>query len=261
MHSHSANERGVRRDRPQTYGESPASGPAPTTAGHHKHDLLNKLDPRVDSTRDRQPMPAAGANIPEGTYGPHRSRAANALDPRVDSDLDSGRAGAGAGAGGGLSGGAAPAPGMMSAAASGAPPARSGGSIGGSHVPEAEGTYGPHPSRLANALDPRVDSDMDRHRRQGAAAGAQHHEQPGLGGGMDATNMLAGTGGAPAAVAVPAGGGSSTTSAGMGGAQGGVSAPHTAGPHKSDLLNKLDPRVDSKTGAFRGGPGEMRRGP
>lgn len=25
-------------------------------------------------------------------------------------------------------------------------------------------------------------------------------------------------------------------------------APNTAGPHKSDLLNKLDPRVDSKGG-------------
>jgi len=25
-------------------------------------------------------------------------------------------------------------------------------------------------------------------------------------------------------------------------------APNTAGPHRSDLLNKLDPRVDSKTG-------------
>ncbi|KAL2167532.1 hypothetical protein VTG60DRAFT_1118 [Thermothelomyces hinnuleus] len=53
-----------------TYGQSAASGPAPTTAGHHKHDILNKLDPRVDSTHDRQPMTQASSNIPEGTYGP-----------------------------------------------------------------------------------------------------------------------------------------------------------------------------------------------
>lgn len=76
-----SNERGIRNtNHPNaaaggapsgmTYGQSAASGPAPTTAGHHKHDILNKLDPRVDSTHDRQPMTQAGSNIPEGTYGP-----------------------------------------------------------------------------------------------------------------------------------------------------------------------------------------------
>ncbi|KAJ4395247.1 hypothetical protein N0V85_006627 [Neurospora sp. IMI 360204] len=30
----------------QAFGEHPASGPAPSTAGFHKHDILNKLDPR-----------------------------------------------------------------------------------------------------------------------------------------------------------------------------------------------------------------------
>ncbi|KAH6847707.1 hypothetical protein B0I37DRAFT_391512 [Chaetomium sp. MPI-CAGE-AT-0009] len=191
-----------------TYGQSPASGPAPTTAGHHKHDILNKLDPRVDSTHDRQPMPTNNTNttkIPEGTYGPHRSRAANALDPRVDSDLDSMRASAAAGTGGG------PAP-------------------QGSHV--AEGTYGPHHSRVANAADPRVDSDRDRHRGFGATAAGGYGS--GAGGGM----MGGGQAAAPAAGQYQGGGA-------------GVSAPHTAGPHKSGLLNKLDPRVDSKTGAYK----------
>lgn len=217
---------------PTTYGQSPASGPAPTTAGHHKHDILNKLDPRVDSTRDKQPMPStsstttggtgirassASKEIPEGTYGPHSSRLANALDPRVDSDLDSSRTGAGMGAGGGRAGaGAAAVPGVMQgAAASGAP----GSGMGGGTVPE--GTYGPHSSRIANAMDPRVDSDLD-------SSGARRQEA-GLG-------RAAGMGG----------GGSST------GGAGGVSAPGTAGPHKSDLMNKLDPRVDSKTGAWKG---------
>ena len=73
-------------------------GPAPTTAGPHKHDALNKLDPSVDSkpgageTTGPTPQPpttgTGGTNVPEGTHGPHSTRAANAVDPRVDSDLD-----------------------------------------------------------------------------------------------------------------------------------------------------------------------------
>ena len=35
----------------------------------------------------------------------------------------------------------------------------------------AEGATGPHSSRLANAIDPRVDSDMDGSRRVGTTAG------------------------------------------------------------------------------------------
>ncbi|KAK4119104.1 hypothetical protein N657DRAFT_650524 [Parathielavia appendiculata] len=205
------NERGIRNPNAQatvgatatgqgglTYGQSAASGPAPTTAGHHRHDILNKLDPRVDSTHDRQPMSQTASSVPQGTYGPHSSRIANALDPRVDSDLDSTRA-AGHGAGGGLAGPAHPAP---RAAMHGAV-----GSGGGA----AEGTYGLHSTRMGNALDPRVDSDGDRH----VGPGATHAPGGAFGGGGD----------------------SSTTAAAG------------AGPWKSNTLNKLDPRVDSTTGA------------
>ncbi|KAL2163247.1 hypothetical protein VTH06DRAFT_5303 [Thermothelomyces fergusii] len=165
-----------------TYGQSAASGPAPTTAGHHKHDVLNKMDPRVDNTHDRQPMVQASSGIPEGTYGPHSSRLANALDPRVDSDLDSTRAGAGQGAGGGLAGRSQPAAGYGSG--------------------------------------------------YGSGYGHEYGHGHGYGG--------------PAAP--PAGAGA--------GAGAGVTAPHTtAGPHRSDLMNKLDPRVDSATGAWKGGTG------
>lgn len=207
-----------------TYGQSAASGPAPTTAGRHKHDILNKLDPRVDSTHDRDPMAQTASSIPEGTYGPHSSRLANALDPRVDSDLDSTRAGAGLGAGGGM-GGHAPAPPALGGYTGGAAGFGASGGGGGGSVPE--GTYGPHSSRVANALDPRVDSDRDRH----VGPGATHAPGAGVGAGVGAGGMAAGT--------------SSTTTAGAG-------VHHTAGPHKSDLLNKLDPRVDSKTGAWKG---------
>ncbi|KAL2186530.1 hypothetical protein L209DRAFT_772975 [Thermothelomyces heterothallicus CBS 203.75] len=153
-------ERGIRHNpnpnattagapRGMTYGQSAASGPAPTTAGHHKHDMLNKLDPRVESTHDRQPMTQASSNIPEGTYGPHSSRLANALDPRVDSDLDSTRAGAGLGAGVGLAGRSQPA---------GAVGSLGGGTTGTAGTADVTHTAGPHKSDLMNKLDPRVDS-------------------------------------------------------------------------------------------------------
>ncbi|KAH6623347.1 hypothetical protein F5144DRAFT_497720 [Chaetomium tenue] len=208
-----------------TYGQSPASGPAPTTAGHHKHDIINKLDPRIDSTHDRQPMPQTNTKIPEGTYGPHSSRLANALDPRVDSDLDSTTRTGAAGMG--------PAAGMHGTAAGGGygPPQ-------GAQV--AEGTYGPHHSRVANAADPRVDSDGDRHHLGGAGM---------MGGGPAAAAGAPYQGGGVHAGMVP----------GHAGAGVGAAAPHstttttttTAGPHKSGLLNKLDPRVDSKTGLYK----------
>lgn len=84
-------------------------GPAPFTAGPHRHDIMNKLDPTVDSGTGgmqvltggshnntaaagfpgQQPvgqMPAGGgvmgSNNPYGAQ--HNSRMANALDPRVD---------------------------------------------------------------------------------------------------------------------------------------------------------------------------------
>lgn len=112
-------------------------GPAPNTAGPHRHDVLNKLDPRVDSDlsdaqvtanvgRNGAPVSlgrgggaaatrapgnvntANSTNVSEGTYGPHKSRLANALDPRVDSDLDNRAQPSGAapvaGTGAGLSG-------------------------------------------------------------------------------------------------------------------------------------------------------------
>lgn len=36
-----------------TSASAPLPGPAPNTAGPHSSDLLNKLDPRVDSQRGR----------------------------------------------------------------------------------------------------------------------------------------------------------------------------------------------------------------
>jgi hypothetical protein len=233
-----------------TYGESQASGPAPTTAGHHKHDILNKLDPRVDSTKDRHPMAPMNANndIPEGTYGPHRSRIANALDPRVDSDMDgSGRQPQGQGM---------MMPPHQQGSMTGGGAAMHGGRTGMNNMSGApEGTYGPHNSRIANALDPRVDSDRDG--RAAATGGyAQHQQQPATGYGQP-INQGHGVGhqrqhglhqqdpvyGSSGVGHNTHGGVANAAMSGPG------PAPNTAGPHRSDLLNKLDPRFDSKTGA------------
>jgi hypothetical protein len=92
---------------------------------------------------------------------------------------------------------------------------------------------GPHDSNLANKLDPRVDSDRDGSTNLGAAS---------YGPGAQNTSSYT-TGGA----------GYNTSSTGYGSTN--------AGPHDSNLLNKLDPRADSDRdgsanfGAASYGPG------
>lgn len=190
-------------------GSGVGSGPAPNTAGPHQSDMLNRMDPRVDSDRDNSRTlggnPPTGTNVPEGTYGHHNSRIANAADPRIDSDHDrttglnahgtSGTSGistlGGTTAGHGLTG------------------------THGTHG-TSEGLHGPHGSRVANALDPRVDSDRDH----GAAHTGSHATSTG--------DHVAGAAGAA-----------------LGGVKHTGPAPNTAGPHSHDILNKLDPRVDS----------------
>lgn len=221
-----------------TYGDSAASGPAKHTAGHHKHDLLNKLDPSVDSSRDKVVLPPPGT----ATNGPHSSRLANKLDPTVDTKAYEGAH-------------------LGTAQASSAYQQAGVPTHHGLTTGAPEGTYGPHGSRMANAADPRVDSDRDgRGAMHGAGAGYGHEG--------------VGTAGYGAAHAAPVGG-IAHTAGGLGhsshqqhgvgagagyGHQAGVGhghaagsmlpgpAPNTAGPHKSDILNKLDPSVDSKGG-------------
>jgi len=88
----------------------------------------------------------------------------------------------------------------------------------------AEGVHGQHNSRLANAADPRIDSDHDGSRNLGAAQHNSAHTS-----GLGAT------------------GGNHGTTGGLGttGTTGGISQSTNAGPHNSNLANKVDPRVDS----------------
>jgi hypothetical protein len=247
-----------------------------TNYGPHDSNLANKADPRVDSDRDgsgnmgaAQHGPGAhhtGAGAGTGlagstgygsgstNHGPHDSNLANKLDPRVDSDRDgSGNMGAAqygpgshnTGAGSGLTGSTGYGSGStnhgphdsnlankadprvdsdrdgssnMGAAAYGPGAHQNTSGFGNTGVGSGSTNYGPHDSNVANKVDPRVDSDRDGSGNFGAAAygpGAHQH-----GGAVGGTNYQGGMGG-------------------------NGPAPSTAGPHKSNLANKLDPRVDS----------------
>lgn len=200
--------------------------------GPHDSKFANKLDPRVDSDQVGGHGNAASAGGPghathagthTGTHtggltgntygsdptGPHDSRLANKADPRVDADYIGGY-GNTTGVGD---------HGTTHAGHTGT----HAGHIGGGLTGNAYGSdpTGPRNSHLANKTDPRVDS---------------HH----VGGYDNATGA----------------GGYGTTHTGHTGAPGshGLTgqgshlpgpASGTAGPHKSDLLNRADPRVDA----------------
>lgn len=163
----------------------------------------------------------------EGVAGPHGSRIANAADPRVDSDMDGSRnAGASHGThttGSGLTGNT-----HGSGLTGNNHSTHTGTGIGGTthsgtHMGNTHGTHtgttgglssstnaGPHDSNMMNKVDPRVDSDLDgRGNRHGAATGGLM--------GASGSHATAGSG----------------------------TAQNTAGPHNSDMMNKVDPRVDS----------------
>ncbi|KAI1112644.1 hypothetical protein F5Y14DRAFT_250218 [Nemania sp. NC0429] len=199
------------------------------------------------------------SSAPEGTHGSHGSRVANAADPRIDSDRDH-RAAPGSTVGGtheyttgnqythggGNTGafGSTGIPGSTGARGatgnegphtsnmankldpridSDRSGQRFGNTAGDHYGAGAEGTHGPHTSRLANAADPRVDSDRDASRTVGNTHGSS---------GTYGTTGAHGTHG-------------TTHGAHQLGGNTPGQAPHTAGPHKSDALNKVDPRVDS----------------
>jgi hypothetical protein len=216
------------------------------------------------------------SGLPEGSVGPHSSRAANAADPRVDSDLDSTRrTGAGHTAGGlgshsenmpGRTTGMTGNTGMTGTGMTGTgmtgtgrhtenmPGHSSGFGSTGHSSGLPEGSVGPHSSRAANAADPRVDSDLDSSRRS-AGLGGSTYDQTTTG-----TSGFSSHGtGAHGPTGTHTGAHTGTYSTGLSGAHSGSHmggntaydstnpgpAPKTAGPHKSDMLNKADPRVDS----------------
>ncbi|KAH8690784.1 hypothetical protein BGW36DRAFT_389321 [Talaromyces proteolyticus] len=206
-----------------------------SNAGPHDSNLANKLDPRVDSDRDNR---AAGTsatatgvggttgintgydNPRSANVGPHDSSLANKADPRIDSDQSQyGAAGGFTSTGGSYDNPQSTSHGPLGSdrvdfadPSIGSNQGQLGSDIGGAGLSgnNVQSTNaGPHSSNVANKLDPRVDSDLDnRARHQNLASGG-----------------------------VPSGSSYATPGSG--------SAQQTAGPHDSNLANKLDPRVDS----------------
>lgn len=196
-----------------------------TTSGPHNSDMLNKLDPRVDSDNSKAYDSSRnttgglgsdnyGSNTTGGlgshttssgygsnTSGPHSSDLSNRADPRVDSDNS-------------RLGGSHNTSGLGSTGTTTGAYGSSTGGLGNTSSAYGSNTSGPHSSDLSNRADPRVDSDNSR-------LGGSHNTS-GLGSSGTTTGAY----------------GSSNT-------YDNTSSKTTSGPHNSDLLNKADPRVDS----------------
>jgi hypothetical protein len=224
-----------------------------TGAPLHNSAALNKVDPRVDSDMDGSRNMGAtqthgqtshshtagttgagltGTHATHGTHSTgaplHNSSVLNKVDPRVDSDLDGSR-----------NFGATQTHGQTSHSHTAG---TTGAGLTGSHATHgthATGTgygstnAGPHDSNLANKVDPRVDSNLDGSRNFGAT---QAHGTTGAG--LNGSHATHGTHNTHI-------GNNGVTSSATHQTPGTGTAPSTAGPHNSDLLNKLDPRVDS----------------
>ncbi|KAJ5761233.1 hypothetical protein N7520_008389 [Penicillium odoratum] len=205
--------------------------------GPHDSKLANKADPRVDSDLDGRAAYTSNA-APTATgaaygstnnydssrssnYGPHDSNVGNAVDPRVDSDLDS------RGARNASTGYSAAGP---TSAGTGYGSTGTNYGTANTYDSSRSSNYGPHDSKIANEVDPRVDSDRD-------GRAAHHSTSSGHGAGYAATGAAVGAG----AGYVGSQHHSSTHSPSTG------PATSTAGPHSSNLENKMDPRIDSDT--------------
>lgn len=188
------------------------------TTGPHSSNLANKLDPRV-----KQDQYAAGAHQTHGSSGLTGSTQTHGTSGLTGSNhgttglTDSSHGTTG---GTGLTGGY-------------------GASTGGHGYSTNDG---PHNSNALNAMDPRVDSDRDGSRNMGGTqygAGA-HNDYNTTAGGLSGSHNTHGTAGGLTGAT-----GSHGTHSGHAGGIGSGPAPNTSGPHKSDMLNKVDPRIDS----------------
>lgn len=183
--------------------------------GEHHTETANRLDPHVAGGRgpiEHATVQGSGSGLGSSTTGGYGSSNTTAgphssnLANKADPRVDSDRDGS---RGYGSSTGT--------------------GAYGSSNT-----TAGPHSSNLDNKADPRVDSDLDGSRGYGSS------NTMGTTGGYGSSTGTHGTTGTTGGYGSNTGigyGDNKTSSTGTGST--------TAGPHKSDMMNKLDPRVDS----------------
>ncbi|POR33062.1 Uncharacterized protein TPAR_06740 [Tolypocladium paradoxum] len=219
--------------------------PGHSTHGHNTTGLATGAAVGADATHGTHGTHGTHTEANRGfggpatkTDGPHSSNLLNKADPRVDSDRDHFK-----------STGVNPRGTATTGNTSSTTHNTTHGTTGthgthGTTTGAPEGTYGTHNSRVANAADPRIDSDRDGSRNMGAP-----HSGPHAGtytGTHTGTGAHAGThAGAHTGAHAGTHAGTTGTTGAIGGTHAPGPAPNTAGPHKSDLLNKLDPRVDS----------------
>lgn len=204
-------------------------------AGPHASGIANVADPRVDSTTGATTGTTTGTHhnvTGHHTAGPHNSDLLNKADPRVDSDRDGSTRIGGNHTGTGLTGTGTGVTGTgLTGTGTGVTGTGTGTGLTGTGVTGTgtgtgvTGSHLPHDSQWLNKVDPRVDESV-------IAQGTQHHHH----------HHHAGTG-------VTGTTGTGLTGTGVTGTTGsgltGNHAQHTAGPHNSDTLNRVDPRVDS----------------
>ncbi|KAL8835051.1 MAG: hypothetical protein Q9170_003480 [Blastenia crenularia] len=245
--------------------------------GEHHTETANRLDPHVSGGRGglehatvegtgsglggSSGMTGHGTSGTTGGYGsssgttagPHSSNLANKADPRVDSDLD-GRRGMETTSGShGTTGGYGSSTGAHGTGTHGTTGEY--GSSTGAYGSTSGTSAGPHSSNLANKADPRVDSDLDGRRGMETSSGAHGttgtHGTSGTHGntgGYGSSTTSSGAYGSGTGVGGTSGGyGSNTTGSGYNDNTSSTTGTGstTAGPHKSNMTNKLDPRVDS----------------
>jgi len=207
-------------------------------------NIVNKVKDAITGHKDHDTTTGTHTNTTgsdpnyysSGNTGPHSTNVANKLDPRVDSDRDGSRT---------------VGTGNTYGSTTGNTYGSTTGDTYGSHTGMGTGaSHGPHDSGLANRVDPRIDSSTGTtntgYTMGGTGAGFSHSStagphssnvankmDPRVDSDMDGSRTYGNTGTY----------GSNTGSTGMMGSTGTHNT--TAGPHKSDMANKLDPRVDS----------------
>ncbi|KAF4343308.1 period circadian [Fusarium beomiforme] len=230
--------------------------------------LINKVKDAIHSDKDKS------HEQPEGTHGPHASRVANAADPRYDSDRDH-RANPGTtttgGLGsthnthttGGMTGGSTYSenmPGHTTGRTENMPGQNTTGGLGhSSGLPEgtAGGLGSTHNTRTTGGVtgDSAYSETMPGQNTTGGLGNSsglpEGTNKTGLGGSTGTYGQTTtGTSGLSSYGAGAHGPAGTTHQTGLGNTSSGYGtgpgpAPKTAGPHSSDMANKLDPRVDS----------------
>ena len=230
------------------------------TAGPHPSSLENKLDPRVDPGLDgRSGLHNAATDTTSAGYGSGTAPiTTSGHSGTLGRDAALG-ADAGATAGGSRSGYGADSweyqHGGHSHKYKGDPCGPESAVSGAPHF-----TTGPHGTDTANRLDPHIGSGVGAPGSTTGTSAGSGVGSSSTGTGLGSSTTGSGTGlkssttgtahhtGRDAALGAGAG------AAGVGAYEAGRDqpqstatgpAPNTAGPHKSDMLNKLDPRVDS----------------